>query len=499
MLQGFLKVTPVETRGQALRAYVPLVLWNRGVAFLRILLVARILGEVGKAEFGRYNISLEFINWIVPVVMLGVDSIAERYAGRHQREGNLAAFLNGHLRRLVLAVTLMLAALLVLAGPLGHKIFQRDQDRWLIVLAALDIAILAVYQWVAASLRGLRAYQTSAGMETIAAGLLMVFSIAAAWIDGAPALLIGYGISNLLPLAWYGMELRRFARAQKVVTPLESMEHLGWFGAWSRVRIILWMSVGFVALKGVEYLTGQGREIADIQVADYTMTYRVAQSLMYVALTLWSSTYAMAAARHSAGSARQANYQFLQVGKLGGIALLMAGVAVVVGGQFVVRLFLPAYSVAVGPMLSPVVGLFFWYGMMALLVSVGDLQERPWAGAAMWGLAVIFQLAAIVIWGHRTLLPARALHLIEALAPDGKWAVLWGSIAGAGTALLAARWLLHRQAWLLPVGGLTLAGAGFFMPIVPGAMWGAGIILVLASSGVLLRRHEWKLLRKLIF
>lgn len=500
MLQDYLTIKPLDSRAGALRVYVPLLLANRGMAFLRLLLVAGILGASGKREFANFQIGLEFINWLVPVILLGVDSIAERYAARQQATGHLASFLRQHLRRTAAAGAALVLGLAVFSGPLAQGLFPGAQGRWLVLAAAADILIVALYQWVAAALRGLRAYQASAGMETMAAVLLVLFSIIAAGADGAVGLLLAYGASTLVPLLWYGRALYRFAPSTPS-TPSHDLTAspaaLGWFGRWSQIRLILSMTVGLVALRGVEYLSAAAASAAGGTTADYALSYRVAQLLMYVAVTLWSSTYALAAARYSAGGARPAQYQFVQMGKLGGLALLVAGICLVAGGRVVVRYCLPAYGAAVGPLLGPMVGLFYWYALLAFLVSLGDLQERPWAGAALWAAAVLLQLAAMVFWHHRAGLPPALCMFITTAAPDGSWAVLWGSVAGAGVALLLAGLLLRRTAGLGPIGGLILAGGGFFLPRLPGTLWSAAFLLVLASSGLLLRRREWLRLGRL--
>jgi O-antigen/teichoic acid export membrane protein len=495
LLQGYLTIRPVETRIGAMRAYVPLVLWNRGVAFLRLLLVAKILGAAGKPEFGRFQIALEFINWIVPLALLGTDSIAERYAAKHLQAGNLPAFLKAHFRRLAMAGGIAIAALAVLSPVIGRTVFGSRHGMWLVILAGLDVAVLAFYQWIAATLRGLRAYQAGAGMETIAAALLLVLSAGAAFIDGAPALLIAYGVSTIVPVLWFGLQIRRFARAANDSTTPAAVETLGRFGMWSQLRLILAMTVGFLALWGVEFLSGSSAA-AGTHTADYSINYRIAQLLVYVGATLWSSTYALAAGKYSAGSMRQARYQFLQIGKAGGAILLAVGVLVVMVGKLAVPIFLPEYGAAVGPLLSPMVGLFFWYGLIAFLVNLGDLHERPQAGAIIWGVAVVTQAAALVLWHQQAVLPAAVMEIVLALAPDVQWAVLCGSVLSAALALVTAYILLRRTATLVAIYGLALAGTGFFIPGIAGAMLGSGIVLTLATTGTLLRRSEWRRLMR---
>ena len=82
------------------RAYVLAVMGARGLAFLRLFVVVRLLGEAGQREFGAYRLGLEVINWLVPLTMLGLADVAERYAARMgagSEAGGLRRTVMGHL------------------------------------------------------------------------------------------------------------------------------------------------------------------------------------------------------------------------------------------------------------------------------------------------------------------------------------------------------------------------------------------------------------------
>ena len=86
----FFSIARSTTPGQSASTYVPIVILSRGLAFLRILLVARILGNAGQEEFGLYQPALELVNWLVPLVMFGLADVAERYAAKFEKESRLA-------------------------------------------------------------------------------------------------------------------------------------------------------------------------------------------------------------------------------------------------------------------------------------------------------------------------------------------------------------------------------------------------------------------------
>src|SRR5262245_5810039 len=118
-IRRYFAVEPIGTPGASAVAYVPVVMMARGLAFLRTLVVARILGEAGKGVFGVYQPALELVNPIVALVLFGASDVAERYVAgverEHGRRGVLRwigwvwvrLFLNG----------LSAAAIMMLASP----------------------------------------------------------------------------------------------------------------------------------------------------------------------------------------------------------------------------------------------------------------------------------------------------------------------------------------------------------------------------------------------
>ena len=196
MLPPLFTIAAVEEPGAAARIYVPVTLANRALAPLRLLVVAWLLADAGKSAFGQYNIYLEIINWLVALVLWGLADVAERYVSAAGHEGQTAAFLWGHCQRLLLAGGGAVLLLGALAPRLG--------DPKMVILVGLNVAVLALYQWLVGALRGLRAYAAAAGMELLAALLLLLLSAVAAWIGQAAALLGAYLLANLTALAYYG-------------------------------------------------------------------------------------------------------------------------------------------------------------------------------------------------------------------------------------------------------------------------------------------------------
>src|ERR1044071_6053506 len=86
LFRTYFTIQPVGTPEASAAAYVPLVMVSRGLAFVRTLAVAAILGDAGQAAFGQYQPALEVINPLVALVMFGAADVVERYVSRVQRE-----------------------------------------------------------------------------------------------------------------------------------------------------------------------------------------------------------------------------------------------------------------------------------------------------------------------------------------------------------------------------------------------------------------------------
>jgi hypothetical protein len=483
-LSRYITITPVGGAGQAAAVYVPLLLATRGLAFVRLLVVAWLLGEAGKREFGLYPPALELTNLLVPLVLLGLSDVAERYASRFEHEGRLGPFLGWQMRRVV-GTGLTLLVLLTLLSPLAWKWFAAGATdplsaRYaggLLIAVGANALVLALYQWMAAVLRGLRAYPAVAAMEGTAAVLLLASSAAGAWQGTALALLIAYGISNALPVAWYALALRRHVRRAAAGPapppapdgPAPRLRRFAWF-AW--LRLLLVMAFGFVSTWGLLYLVrtrAGGLETS----ADFGMTYRIAQLIAYGGAAVWASAYGIAARAWAHGSQRRALVTMLTVGRVGGALLLLAAAALTLGRGLLGMFVHASYMPAIHALLPPLLGVFVWYALLGLLTLLGDLEERPWIGAAAWATATLVQ-ATVIMEAARRGLGGAAL-----------WVVVAAGAAGVGAGLLVALgwlWSVRRRARL---GGAVLfvavAAGAFFVP-APWVTGAAGAVAVTAGT-----------------
>jgi len=495
----------VGTPGGAAVSYVPVVMVSRGLAFLRLLVVARLLGAAGKAEFGLYQPAQELVNWVVPVALLGLADVAERYASRFEREGRLGWWLRRQYLRL-LGMALGIGAALLACGPWVARgilhVPANDTARgvWLVVGCAVTIVALAMYQHLAAVLRGVRAYGASAGLELVSAILFLLFAAVAAWRGGAVSLMAAYAGAVILAVLFYGWRLWRFVRtlpaAGSAVPGSEEAEENGGnfhgFAIWAFLRLLLMMTFSAVSVLGVGYLAGKGAQEAT---ADYAMPYRIAQLLSYVAATVWASTYGIAARAWSHGQVRRAHVQLFRVGKWGAVLMTLIAVAVLAGRSILAAIEVD-YANAIMRLLPPLLGVFLWFGLLTFCSLYSDLHETPWKGAMLWGSAVVVQVGTLCVEWHR--------GVAEGGSGGAKEAMILACALGTGFALLVLApvmlWRPFRMsATAVPLAVMALAPLSLFAPAwgvdvvaIPVLLGAVGFVWV---SGLLIRpvdRRAWR-------
>jgi O-antigen/teichoic acid export membrane protein len=491
----YFRIEPVATPGGAAVSYVPAVVASRALAFVRLLLVGRLLGAAGKVEFGLYQPAQELVNWIVPITLFGLADVAERYASRFEKEQRLRPWLRRHYLRLI-ATAVAISVLLVLLAPwLARGLLHLpagESSRAVALLGecALTICALALYQHLAAVLRGLRAYRASAGLELSSALLFLLFAAIAAWKGGALALMGAYAASVLLAFAFYASRLRSFLHhTEPASAPADSgsppVFHR--FALWTFLRLLLMMTFSAVSILGVGSLDPPH---ANEATADYAMPYRIAQLLAYVAATLWSSTYGIAARAWSHGQVKRAHVQLFRVGKWGVLLLTFLAVLIMLVRP-ILGILTGSYVEPINALLPPLLGVFLWYGLLSFWSLYTDLHEKPVLGAALWGAAVSVQIAFLfALTGPAEIVMARAcgIGLLCALLFVMPFAVT-----------ITDRRAPRMTATGVPLAVLALAPVSLFAPAwavnlvaIPTLLAGAGFLWL---SGLLIRptdRRAWR-------
>ncbi|MCL2639863.1 MAG: hypothetical protein FWD53_03365 [Phycisphaerales bacterium] len=476
--------------------YVPIVLVSRVLTFLRVLLVARILGNAGQQEFGLYQLPIELINFFVPLVMLGLADVAERYASHFEKHDQLLPAIRRHLRRLGLIGLAVITLLLATAPWLTYPLFKLPNDEHsqaysvgLLAACAFAIVLLAFYQYLAALLRGLRAFAPAAGLELAFAALFVIFSSLAAFQGSALALVIAYALALLLPTLYFALILRNHLKSHPVTSspyhPATLSPCHTSFATWTLLRLQLTMSFGAIMIWSVGQLAIAADLNPQVQTADYASASRIAQQLALIAVTLWASCYGIAARSWSHHQTRRAKVQFLRVGKFGAMLLTLLALIILDARDLFAFIFPSVYSEAINELLPPLLCLYLWYGLLAFASTFSNLQEQPRKGTALWAIAIAVQLAMLFV---------PAFHIFD----DPKLQVIFASTAGLGVALLVFTPLFLRRPPLI-LAILALAPLSLLTP--PGHVdLFASIVLLLAMilSVFLLRPFENLAIRRFL-
>jgi hypothetical protein len=518
-------LTPMDRPGDSAAAYVPLVMVSRGLSFLRTLLVARILGKAGQEAFGLYQPAIEFINPLVALVLCGAADVSERYFSRvEQEQGRAAAkWWSGKVALRVLLVGVALSvALLVPWRWVSGRVWGVSEFTLLALCASTMIA-LALYQHLAATLRGSRAYAAASGMELISALLLLAGSLSVAPFHSANLLMAAYCVAVLLPALLYGVLFWRAGPHQHPQQTIASMEPVPsteklelvlhyappakappwrWFAIWAVIRLSFVMLFGFLSLWGVRLLgdSGMGAFISGFgnrglhMAADYAVPFRISQLVAFLALTLWSSVYGISTRVWSQGRRRQARLQFSRVGRLGFLGLLVSA-AIIVGCRNLIAMLMPIYAPAIRDLLPGMTAMFLWYAMAAYCSSYTDLCGRPYRGAAIWAAVVVVQAAAIA-YAYRYLVWEEAFG-------DPRGFVMASSMAGLCLAIaFVGPWAMGcspRVAHIvLPWNWIKMSVAIFLAPLTllihPVVL--AAYLLLMLISGQLIRPYDRRAIRR---
>ncbi len=452
MLKSYITVQPIPSAGAAASRYIPLVLLNRLLAFVRLLVVTRLLGEAGKAQFGMYQPALELINWFVPLALMGLGEVIERYAAGAVSAGQLQQLLRSHARRLLLTSCCVVVAGAVLAPWLAQYLLPAadHHDAVLIVFWALiNVLLLAGYQYLLGLLRGLRAYGSAAFMESIAAVLLLVLSAGAAMYGGAVLLLAAYAASNGIPALYFLLQIIRYCRTLNKISPDNSAENLPSrhrFATAAFIRLMLMMTYGYAIFWAVGWVMRDSGSVAE-----FAAPWRVAQLIVYVAATIWSSTYGLIVTSWSHGARKRARRQLVTVGRMGICVLLLAGTLLLLLMPLWQAVFPLTYHAAFLANLKIMISLFVLHSMLMYVNVWCDLYERPDLGAMLWGCVLI--VAAIMLSQY---------HDEQSFTPilGAAWSALAASLFVFSWGVMTVLGVRHDY----PIAGLTLSSLFFVLP-----------------------------------
>lgn len=472
---------------QSMGAYLPATAAFRLINFGRILLLTWCMAE---KQMGLLNLLLMIVNVMIPLFSFGLNEAVARYAPMYEERGALAAFFRRSLQ-IVTLFTLAACALLALfadrvgaflfgdspADPVVQMTLQSDA-RSLTVAAAVVIALSVWYFYMLAILKGLRMFRVLSRLEVSHAVLFLLGAVVMILLKKLSALVLTaiFGLSILLPVAYYGLRLSRTLHAwPRQLSPLGETHF-----ASKLLRFSIW-----TALSGVTWQLLQGyatwylnRTHGEFPVAVFSTVQKIAQLVLIgavavstVAMTTVSKTWE---SRGSDAAERQLSLAFRGTG----IALFFVCAILALGKDFVMRIFPASY--APGGETMPLQLLFtLLAAYLSFLPAHFNLREKTSHAFLSWAIGIGLN-ALLAFWLTR---PGT-----ESIVKSE----LWKSMESGALLIFAPAFFdlmgLHGAAWCAAIAMIVATAVCTMLVRAEGGRLDRGSYLVLAASLLLATR-----------
>ena len=426
--------------------------------------LARILGPAGYGVVGL--VVLWLINIARVLVTDGARPAISKFTA--ENEGLAAAVRGAGLRLELLFSALVVAALLVFAGPLAALLHDPSLAPY-IRLSAPMVPIMAVVLLYQASLNGLRAFGRQAIVNIIYSAGRVAFALLGAWLWGVPGAVLGLVTGPLLSLV-----------AGRLLLPAGRPG-----GRFPARRIIAFtlplipFAVGGALLMCLDLLLVKALLGEGAEVGYYTSAITVSE-IPYYALIALVDTLLPVTAHLLARDQRPRARQTIATGLRYGLLLLIPGSALISATARALAVFLysGAFAPAGGPLTVLIWGQTF-FAFFSVLTAILTAEGKP--GQAMALMLGMLPLSAAL---NLALIPRYGL---VGAACSTTAATLAGCVASF---LLVRRdfgpVLRGRSVLAIVVAALASAAlAGWWAPqgwlLIPAylALWGVDILLLI--------------------
>lgn len=496
---GLFGSSPLE---QAMGTYLPATVAFRLINFGRILLLSWTMLQ---QQFGLLNMILLVVNVMTPLCSFGLNEAITRYVPQNEARGSLAAFLRRSAVLLLGITAACLVPILIFAQPLGgffyaqvfadpavRGAFSADAPS-LARISAVVIALLIVYFYLLATLKGLRMFSALSVMEIMHGGLFLVLSVVAIALGrlSALTLTVFYGCSLVVPIVFIGWGLRRaiagWAVQQRTVETGRVLRALLKFGVWTTVAGVTWQILVYYPAWFLNKVHGNEA------VAVFSAVRQIGQFILIgavaVVAVVMSNVTKTWETRGSAAANRQLSLAFRGCG----LALLFGCVAAALGRDLIIRMFRSDY--AAGAAILPLQLLFFLLAAyLAFLAIHFQLIEKtrqlfwPWAtGVAANVLLALWltgpKLETVQLTGlWRALAPWSDRVFITGFSgPQGLDGAAWCGVLAIACALLMCLVLLRAEHRHLDRGSYILILAAGLLACRPW-MLALGAVVLLAAT-----------------
>jgi O-antigen/teichoic acid export membrane protein len=385
----------------------------RGVVFPRVL---------GPAEYGIYTLGMLPVPLLVTLASLGVPSAFGRYMSRHATNGTARWFL----KRTYLMTTALsvLVAGVLLARPsfFSNLILGDPSHGTVIALAAMAIPAALLVRNLSTTFMGLKLFRAGRLVEcshtviyaAVGIPLILIWRTAAA---GA----LGYWVAALAGAALFAPLLssyiRRIEPAGKPIEEPRFYRNLLKFTVWFTVTPFLASLFHYIDRLSLQRLMSASDQ------GIYSTAVNLSESISAIGLAIANVIYPHLSATWEAGNREKALRDLDLSLRVTSVILLLAGLALIVLGKWIILLLLGSEFVP-GAQALPFLVVFYLFTILVWLFGVyPPLIEKTYVTA----IGYVVALPASVVL-NLTLIPRLGI-MGAALATMGSYFLMWCIVA----------------------------------------------------------------------
>lgn len=492
---GLFRAAPL---GQAMGIYLPATAAFRLTNLVRIILLT---WTMTRQQFGLLNMILLVVNVLTPLCSFGLAEAVARYVPQHESRGTLRGLLRVSLVLTGIAAAFSVGVIVIFASRLGEFFFAqvsadaairaefRADAPALASISAVVIALLVVYFYLLAILKGLRMFTALSLMEIVHGLGFLGLSIVAIAVGrlSALTLTVFYGASLMAPIVIFGGGLviaaRRWQDQSEREVDRAVAPGLVRFGFWAAWAGLIWQVLQYYPQWYLNRIHGNEA------VAVFSPARQVAQFILTGAVAVVSVVMS-AVTRTWETAGRDAALRQWSLGfRVCGFALLIGCGLVALARGWVMALFHDDY--AAGADVLPLQLLFFLLGAhLAFLAAHFQLLEKsrhlfwPWAFGVAANLLLAFWLNPPRLPGvqdapfWQALRPiTTSLFLTGFSDPAGLGSASWCGVFAIGAALGMCLVLLRAERVRLDRGCRLIIAFSVVLALRP-ALLSAGLALL---------------------
>ena len=393
--------TPLETAGhlradtlsESVLLLLALTVLQRGVGFLREIFFCRCLSA---EQLGLWDMAYGFLMLAGPLVVLSLPGTFGRYVERYRQMGQLRTFLR---RTTLLCAALAVAAItaiLLARHWFAYLIFGSSDRAGLVVLLAVSLAAVVVFNYLLCLFTSLRNMRMAAAMELTQS---MVFAVVGlgllwGWTSTAGSMVVAHGIACLVCVAvalwWLAGTWRDFPQASGPLPQRALWSHLLPFAVWIMMINLFWNLFDVVDRYMILHFSPGSASEALAAVGNYRSSRVLPLLLATVTAMIANATLPHLSHDWESGHRERVTARLNLLLKVWAIALTAGGVAILLGAPLLFHVALRGKFAGGFHILPWTLTYCSWFGLTMLV------QNYLWC-AEKARLASLIALSGVVV------------------------------------------------------------------------------------------------------